>query len=123
MISVLLRDEPQCIAAPPVSRQTAPGTSRMEACARQETQMNFKNNESLKENNMATVGSKTMTEFCEQVNPRILLEMRRTCPLSEAPKETRRVQDSWSAAAEKRALVWMAARTPSSQYRFQQASA
>ncbi len=66
---------------------------------------------------MATAGSKAMTEFCEQVNPRILLEMRLACPLTEKPNETqtemRRVQDSWSAAAEKRVLVWMAARTPS----------
>jgi archaetidylinositol phosphate synthase len=58
------------------------------------------------------ISSKTMTEFCEHVNPRILLEMRRAQPLSEMPKETRRVQDSWSAAAEKHALVWIAARTP-----------
>lgn len=62
--------------------------------------------------------SKTMTEFCEQVNPRILLEMktRRARPLREIPYEaqgeTRRVQESWSATAEKRALLWMAVRTP-----------
>jgi len=63
-----------------------------------------------------TIGSKTMTEFCEQVNPRILLEMTRAQPLAEMPNralsEMRRVQDSWVAASEKRALVWMAARTP-----------
>ena len=56
---------------------------------------------------MAT-GSKTMTEFCEQVDPRILLEMRRTRPFPDM----RRVQESWVAAAEKRALLWMAARAP-----------
>jgi archaetidylinositol phosphate synthase len=60
----------------------------------------------------------TMIESREQVNPRILLEMGGTRPLAEmpneAPGETRRVQDSWSAASEKRALVWMAARTPTS---------
>jgi phosphatidylglycerophosphate synthase len=53
-------------------------------------------------------GSKTMTEFCEQVDPRILLEIRRARPFPEM----RRVQESWVAAAEKRALLWMAARAP-----------
>jgi archaetidylinositol phosphate synthase len=68
---------------------------------------------------MASAGSKTMTEICEEVNPRILLEMKRrpARPLPEtpnqAPGEMRRLQQSWSAAREKRALVWMAARTPS----------
>jgi archaetidylinositol phosphate synthase len=57
---------------------------------------------------MATAGSKAMTEFCEQVDPRILLEMRRARPFPEM----RRVQESWVAAAEKRALLWLAARTP-----------
>jgi phosphatidylglycerophosphate synthase len=56
---------------------------------------------------MAT-GSKTMTEFCEQVDPRILLEIRRARPFPEM----RRAQESWVAAAEKRALLWMAARAP-----------
>src|SRR5580700_8026329 len=70
--------------------------------------------------NMATAGSKTMTDVCEEVNPHISLEMkmRHARPLPEtpnqAPGEMRRVQQSWSAAREKRALVWMAARTPSS---------
>ncbi len=49
-----------------------------------------------------------MTEFCEQVNPRVLLEMRRLRPFPEM----RRVQESWMAGAEKRALLWLAARTP-----------
>jgi len=53
-------------------------------------------------------GSQTMTEFCEQVNPGVLLEMRRARPFPEM----RRVQDSWVAAHEKRALLWLAARTP-----------
>jgi len=51
-----------------------------------------------------------MTEFCEQVDPRGLLEMRRQRPFPEM----QRVQESWVAAAEKRALLWLAARTPSS---------
>jgi phosphatidylglycerophosphate synthase len=57
---------------------------------------------------MATLNSQTMTEFCEQVNPRVLLEMRRTRPFPDML----RVQESWVAAAEKRALLWLAARTP-----------
>ena len=57
---------------------------------------------------MATLNSQTMTEFCEQVNPRVLLEMRRTRPFPDML----RVQESWTDAAEKRALLWLAARTP-----------
>jgi len=49
-----------------------------------------------------------MTEFCEQVNPRVLLEMRRKRPFPDML----RVQESWVAAAEKRSLLWLAARTP-----------
>jgi archaetidylinositol phosphate synthase len=49
-----------------------------------------------------------MTELCEQVNPRVLLEMRRARPFPEM----RRVQGSWVAAGEKRALLWLAAHTP-----------
>jgi archaetidylinositol phosphate synthase len=52
--------------------------------------------------------SQTMTEFCEQVNPRVLLEMRRAHPFPEM----QRLQESWVAAHERRALVWLAARTP-----------
>ncbi len=57
---------------------------------------------------MATTGSKVMTEYCEQVNPRVLLEMRRRRPFPDML----RVQESWVAAAEKRALLWLAVRTP-----------
>jgi archaetidylinositol phosphate synthase len=57
---------------------------------------------------MATPASQSLTEFCEQVNPRVLLEMRRTRPFPDML----RVQESWVAAAEKRALLWLAARTP-----------
>jgi len=57
---------------------------------------------------MATTGSQTMTEFCEQVNPRVLLEMRRTRPFPDML----RVQESWVAAVEKRSLLWLAGRTP-----------
>jgi archaetidylinositol phosphate synthase len=57
---------------------------------------------------MANLGFQPMTEFCEQVNPRVLLEMRRKRPFPE----TRRVQESWVAAAEKRTLIWLAERAP-----------
>ena len=57
---------------------------------------------------MATLGSQTLTEFCEQVNPRVLLEMRRTRPFPDML----RVQESWVAAVEKRSLLWLAGRTP-----------
>src|SRR5260370_40520285 len=57
---------------------------------------------------VASPGSQTMTEFCEQVNPCVLLEMRQARPFPEM----RRVQESWVAAGEKRALLWLAARTP-----------
>ena len=52
--------------------------------------------------------SSAMAEFCEQVNPSVLLEMKRARPFPE----TRRVQESWVATHEKRALLWLAARTP-----------
>jgi phosphatidylglycerophosphate synthase len=57
---------------------------------------------------MAATGSQAMTEFCEQVNPRVLLEMRRTRPFPDML----RVQESWVAAVEKRSLLWLAGRTP-----------
>jgi hypothetical protein len=57
---------------------------------------------------LASAGSQTMTEFCEQVNPRVLLEMRRARPFPEM----RRIQESWMAAHERRALLWLAGRTP-----------
>ena len=57
---------------------------------------------------MVSPNSQTMTEFCEQVNPGVLLEMRRTRPFPDM----QRVQESWMAGAEKRALLWLAARTP-----------
>ncbi len=50
----------------------------------------------------------TMTQLCEQVDPRILLEIRRARSFAE----TTRVQESFVAPWEKRALVWLAERTP-----------
>ncbi|HXJ90880.1 MAG TPA: CDP-alcohol phosphatidyltransferase family protein [Candidatus Binatia bacterium] len=58
---------------------------------------------------MATSGSRTMTEFCEQVNPRLLLEIRRKRPTYDMS----RVQESWTATAEKRVLLWLAVHMPS----------
>jgi archaetidylinositol phosphate synthase len=49
-----------------------------------------------------------MTDLCEQVNPRVLLEMKRARPFPEM----QRVQESWVAGTEKQALLWLAARTP-----------
>jgi len=50
----------------------------------------------------------SMVEFCEQLNPRVLLESKRIQP----QPDMRRVQESWVAAEEKRALLWLAVRTP-----------
>ena len=59
---------------------------------------------------MANLSSQSMTEFCEQRNPHRLLEMRRCRPFPQML----RLQESWVAAAEKRALLWLAAHTPRS---------
>ncbi|MGO9087076.1 MAG: CDP-alcohol phosphatidyltransferase family protein [Terriglobales bacterium] len=61
---------------------------------------------------MATTASQTMTEFCEQVNPRVLHALRDEEMRRMRPGEMLRVQESWVAAGEKRALLWLAARTP-----------
>src|SRR5258708_34989452 len=49
-----------------------------------------------------------MTELCEQVNPSLLREMRQARPFPEM----RRLQESWVAANEKSAVLWLAGRTP-----------
>lgn len=59
---------------------------------------------------MANLSSQSMTEFCEQVDPGLLLEMRYARPFPDML----RLQESWVAAAEKRALLWLAGRTPHS---------
>jgi phosphatidylglycerophosphate synthase len=61
------------------------------------------------EAHVATSGSPTMTEFCEQVNPRVLSEMHR----KRLVPDMLRLQESWTATPEKRALLWLAAHTPS----------
>jgi len=50
-----------------------------------------------------------LIDYCEQTNPRVLDEMRRRRP---AFSNARRVQQSFVASAEKRALIWMAERAP-----------
>ena len=57
---------------------------------------------------MATSGSHTMTQLCEQLNPRVLLEIRRKRPVPEML----RVQESWTAAPERHVLLWLAERMP-----------
>jgi archaetidylinositol phosphate synthase len=56
---------------------------------------------------MANLSSRSMTEFCGQ-EAGLLAETRGARPFPDM----RRVQESWLAAAEKRALLWLAARTP-----------
>src|SRR6266567_6859195 len=60
------------------------------------------------EAHMTCTNPHSLTEFGEQVNPRVLLEMRGAPPFPDML----RVQDSWVAATEKRVLLWLAARTP-----------
>src|SRR5438270_9506664 len=50
-----------------------------------------------------------LIDYCEQTNPRVLDEMRRR---RAAVSNARRVQQSFVASAEKRALTWMAERAP-----------
>jgi archaetidylinositol phosphate synthase len=50
-----------------------------------------------------------LIEFCEQSDPAILEEVKRVKP---RPADARRIHESFLASVEKRALVWMAERTP-----------
>lgn len=56
---------------------------------------------------MASIGARGMTEFCERVDPGFAWEMKMV-----GGDQVRRVQESWLASVEKRALVWIARRTP-----------
>jgi phosphatidylglycerophosphate synthase len=49
-----------------------------------------------------------MIDFCERANPEVLQQMNKVKPF----KNAKRLQESFLAAAEKRALIWMAERTP-----------
>jgi phosphatidylglycerophosphate synthase len=62
-------------------------------------------------------GPQAMTEFCEQVDPNLLRNLRDIGLEHDTMRrprllEMQRVQQSWVAAAEKRALLWLAAHTP-----------
>jgi archaetidylinositol phosphate synthase len=62
---------------------------------------------------MPATNSQTMTEFCEQVNPRILRALRdEKMHRMQPSSEMLRLQESWVAGTEKRVLLWLAARTP-----------
>lgn len=62
---------------------------------------------------MAGPGFQVMTEFCEQVNPRLLRVLRDEKVRRMRPEgDMTRVQESWVAPAERRALLWLAASTP-----------
>jgi len=52
--------------------------------------------------------AKPRIDFCEQSNPKVLCESRE----AQTFKNPKRIQRSFVAAAEKRALVWLADRTP-----------
>jgi archaetidylinositol phosphate synthase len=57
--------------------------------------------------------SQSMTEFCEQINPKILRDLRKAEMRRSRPSpDMLRVQESWLAALERRTLFWLAARTP-----------
>jgi len=52
-----------------------------------------------------------LVDYCEQANPKVLESIRR---VGSAVESTRRIQASFLTKLEKRALVWIAERTPSS---------
>src|SRR3954469_18692199 len=60
------------------------------------------------EETMAMSGSQAMMDYCEHVDPKVLGAMRSKAAFADM----RRVQESWVAGAEKRALSWLAVRTP-----------
>lgn len=62
---------------------------------------------------MATIGSQPLTEFCEQINPRVRHDLRTEEMRRSRPQpDMLRVQESWLAGIERRILLWLAARTP-----------
>jgi phosphatidylglycerophosphate synthase len=54
----------------------------------------------------------TMTELCEQINPRVLQALRNEKARHMPSDDAVRIQESWLASLEKRALLWLAVRTP-----------
>jgi archaetidylinositol phosphate synthase len=61
---------------------------------------------------MAAQVNQAMTDFCEQVNPRLLVEIRSEELRRRRAQPDTRIQQSWFAGPEKRALLWLAAYTP-----------
>lgn len=61
---------------------------------------------------MVAQPNQAMTDFCEQVDPHLLFEMRRREMRRGRVQPDTRIQQSWVAGPEKRALLWLAARTP-----------
>jgi archaetidylinositol phosphate synthase len=66
---------------------------------------------------MATQPNHVMTDFCEQVNPRLLFDMRNMDMRNMDMRNVRarpdkRIQQSWLAGPEKRVLLWLAWNTP-----------
>jgi len=54
----------------------------------------------------------TLPDFTEQLNPHVLSEVRRARVTGIKAERSERIQESWVAGIEKRALVWLAQRTP-----------
>ena len=62
---------------------------------------------------MTSSSPQTMAEFCERLDPRVLRCLRdKEILRAHSFRDALRVQESWLAPAEKRALIWLAARTP-----------
>jgi archaetidylinositol phosphate synthase len=61
---------------------------------------------------MATQPNHVMTDFCEQVNPRLLFDMRNVDMRNVRAKPDKRIQQSWLAYPEKRVLLWLAWNAP-----------
>lgn len=61
---------------------------------------------------MTVQANHAMTEFCEQVDPHLLSEMRHRVVGRGRAHADARIQQSWVAGPEKRALLWLAAHTP-----------
>lgn len=58
-------------------------------------------------------GAQAMTDFCEQVDPRVLRTLRdEDAGHARTSIDMVRVQESWLAGIEKRALLWLAVRAP-----------
>jgi archaetidylinositol phosphate synthase len=70
-----------------------------------------------------TTATPALSDFCEQINPRVLREVRSArdpfaetavpdSSIGRSAAAVERIQQSWVAGIEKRALIWLAERTP-----------